>query len=183
MRWASSRCERPENSIRRFDGPVSIQCPGLTSAFASTPSRPGRRVSSVVVAVSTEIALFRDLSRREPGQRFGWDIFRDVRATCNPCVVSDLDRRFEAIVDAGPDVPPDLRPALRQPRLVREVRGDRARGDIRPLADLGVADVREVRHFRALSDAGVLHLDEGAGLGVRGEDGAGTKVTERPDED
>src|SRR6266480_7664473 len=106
--WASSGCERPAKSISRFDGPLSIQCSGLTSGFDSATSSPGRRVSSVV-ALSTEIALFRDLLRREPSERFRRDIFCYVRPACNPCIVPDLDRGLEAIVNAGPDVAADLR--------------------------------------------------------------------------
>ena len=49
---------------------------------------------------------------------------------------------------AGPDVAADRRAALRPAGLVREVGGDRAGADVRVLADLGVADVREVRHLR-----------------------------------
>src|SRR5947208_5327213 len=117
---ASSGCERPEKSISRFDGPVSIQCPGLTSGLVSATSSPGRRVSSVV-ALSTEIALFRDLLRWETGERFGRDIFCYVRPARNPCVVPDLDRGLEAIVNAGPDVAADLRLPLRPVGLMREV--------------------------------------------------------------
>src|SRR4051794_34980424 len=181
MRSASSGCERPANSMSRFDGPVSIQCSGLTSGLVSATSSPGSRVSSVV-PLSTQIALFRDLSRREAGERFGRYILRDVRPPCNPCVVSDLDGRLEPIVNARLDVAADGRSPFRLARLVREVRGDVAGGDIRVRADVGVADIREVGHFRALSDAGVLHLDEGAGLGLRGKDRAGAKVTEGSDE-
>src|SRR5690242_5724126 len=139
IRWASSGCERPENSMSRFDGPVSIQCSGLTSGLVSATSSPGRRVSSVV-ALSTEIALFRDLLRRESSERFGRDIFCYVRPARNPCVIPDLDRGLESIVNAGPDVAPDLRPALGPAGLVREVRGDVAGGDVRVLADFRVAD-------------------------------------------
>src|SRR5437764_3680810 len=122
MRCASSGCERPENSMSRFEGPVSIQCSGLTSGLVSATSSPGRRVSSVV-ALSTEIALFRDLLRWETGKRFGRDIFCYVRPARNPCIVPDLDRRLEAIVDAGPDVAADLRPPLRPAGLMGEVGG------------------------------------------------------------
>src|SRR5437588_2099456 len=168
IRCANSGCERPEKSISRFDGPVSIQCPGLTSDLVSATSRPGRRVSSVV-ALSTEIALFRNLLRWETSERFGRDIFCYVRPARNPCFVPDLDRGLEPIVDAGPDVPADLRPRLRPPRLVRVVGRDVARGDIRVLADLGVADVGEVRHLRASADLRVLDLDERARLRTRAE--------------
>src|SRR6266581_4707314 len=136
IRCASSGCERPANSISRFDGPVSIQCSGLTSGLASATSSPGRRVSSVV-ALSTEIALFRDLLRWESSERFGRDIFCYVRTACNPCVVPDLHRRLEPIVNAGVDVSPDLRPPLGAVGLVGEIGRDVPGGDVRVLADLG----------------------------------------------
>src|SRR6266550_1048837 len=169
---ASSGCERPAKSISRFDGPLSIQCSGLTSGFDSATSSPGRRVSSVV-ALSTEIALFRDLLRREPSERFGRDIFCYVCPARNPCVVPDLDRGFEAIVNAGPDVASDLRPALRATALMGKVRGDVAGGDVRVLADLGIADVGEVWDLRPRSDARGLDLDEGADLGALTDDAVG----------
>src|SRR2546427_11575120 len=109
--------------MSRLDGPRSIQCPGFSSGLVSATSSPGRRVSSVV-ALSTEIALFRDLFRRETSERFGRGIFCYVRTACNPCVVPDLHRRLEPIVNAGVDVPPDLRPSLGPAGLGRGIRGD-----------------------------------------------------------
>src|SRR5690349_22532563 len=157
IRWASSGCERPEKSINRFDGPFSIQCSGFSSGFVSATSRPGRRVSSVV-ALSTEIALFRYLLRRETSERFGRDIFCYVRTACNPCIVPDLHRRLEPIVNAGPDVPPDLRPALGTAGLVGEIRRDVAGSHIGPLTDLRIPDVREMRHLCAGAELRVLDL-------------------------
>src|SRR5690349_1166983 len=163
MRWASSGCERPAKRMSRFDGPASIQCSGFTSALDSATSSPGRRVSSVV-ALSTEIALFRDLLRWESSERFGRDIFCYVRPARNPCIVPDLDRGLEAIVNAGPDVAADLRPALGAAGLVREVGGDVAGGDVGVLPDLGVPDIGEMRNLRPGADFGVLDLDERPGL-------------------
>src|SRR5438034_10050914 len=97
--------------MSRFDGPVSIQCSGFTSGLDSATSSPGRRVSSVV-ALSTEIALFRDLLRREPSERFRWDIFSYVRPACNRCIVPDIDRSVEETVNAGPHLAADPRLAL-----------------------------------------------------------------------
>src|SRR5262245_27008731 len=180
IRCASSGWERPAKSMSRFDGPVSIQCSGLTSGFDSATSSPGRRVSSVV-ALSTEIALFRDLLRWEPSERFGRDIFCYVRPARNPCVVPDLDRGLEASVDAGPDVAPDLRPPLRAALLMREVRGDVACPHVRVLTDLGIADVGQVGDLRAGADVRVLDLDEGARLRAGGELRARPQVGERAD--
>src|SRR5215210_2388199 len=123
--------------MSRLDGPRSIQCSGFNSGFVSATSSPGRRVSSVV-ALSTEIALFRYLLRRKSSKRFGRDIFCYVRTACNPCIVPHLDGCFEPIVNTGPDVPADLGLAFRTARLVGEVRRDVPRGDIRVLSDLGI---------------------------------------------
>ena len=54
-----------------------------------------------------------------------------------------------------------------------------AGADVRARADVGVADVREVRHLRPFADMRVLDLHEGARLGARLERRAGAKVTER----
>src|SRR6266511_3947628 len=182
IRCASSGCERPEKSISRLDGPRSIQCSGLTSGLVSATSSPGRRVSSVV-ALSTEVALFRDLRRRESSERFGRDIFCYVRTTCNPCVVPDLDRCLETIVDAGPDVPTDLRPLFRSGGLMRIVGRDVAGCDIRVFADLRVADVGEVRHLGAGADLRILDLDEGPRLRARTELRTRSEIAERTDLD
>src|SRR6476661_7217274 len=128
--------------MSRLDGPRSIQCSGLTSALVSATSSPVRRGCSVV-AISTEIALFRDLLRWETSERFGRDIFCYVRTACNPSIVPDLHRRLEPIVNAGPDVPADLRPALGAAGLVGEIRRDVAGSHIGPLTDLRIPDVRE----------------------------------------
>ena len=58
---------------------------------------------------------------------------------------------------------------------------DRARADVGALADLGVADVGEVRHLGAVADLGVLGLDERADLAAGAQLGPGPQVGERPD--
>src|SRR5438034_7326715 len=174
---ARSGCERPEKSIKRFDGPRSIQCSSFSSGLVSATSSPGRRVSSVV-ALSTEIALFRDLLRRETSERFGRDIFCYVRTACNPCIVPDLHRRLEPIVNAGVDVPPDLRLPLGPVGLVGEIGRDVPGGDVGILPDLRIADVGEMWHLRPGADLGVLDLDERPSLGVGPEPRAGAEVTE-----
>src|SRR3954449_10130745 len=151
IREASARWERPENTISRFCGPRSSQwpVPGLVTV-SEAASRPGS-VSSVV-ALPGCIALLVLLARPGDPERICRDVLRYDRTRCNPCSVPDLDRRHEAIVDTGPDVATDRRPALRPAGLVREVRRDRACADVRVRADVRVADVREVGHFRAVSD-------------------------------
>src|SRR5581483_1081646 len=80
------------------------------------------------------------------------------------------------------DVPADRRLPLPPAADVRVVGGDVAGCDVRVLADLGVAEIREVRHLRTGADARVLHLHERARLRSRLENGAGAKVTERSHE-
>src|SRR5207302_5001365 len=62
-------------------------------------------------------------------------------------------------------------------------RSDRTCADVRPFADVGVADVRQMRHLRAFPDPGVLDLDERAGPRPGGEVGSGSEVAERADAD
>src|SRR5713226_9121938 len=117
----------------------------------SGESRPGRVSSGV--ALTGRIALLVFLARTGNPQRVRGDISCYHRSGCNPCSVPDLYRRHEAIVDTGPDVAADRRAALRLARLVREVGGDRAGADVCVVADLGVTDVRQVRHLGAVADA------------------------------
>ena len=56
---------------------------------------------------------------------------------------------------------------------------DRAGTDVRLFADLGVANVAEVRHLRPAADARVLGLDKRADLAVLAEVSTGTQVGER----
>src|SRR5437763_11670655 len=143
IRCASSGCERPANTISRFCGVRSSQWSGRASGAVSGAASPGRVSSAVVVTLSTEIALFRYLLLRETSERFGRDIFCYVRPARNPCIVPDLDRGLEAIVNAGPDVAADLCLALGTTGLMGEVRRDVPGCDVRALAHLGVADVGE----------------------------------------
>ena len=63
------------------------------------------------------------------------------------------------------------------------VGGDRGGAEVRALADVGVADVGEVRDLGARADVGVLDLDERADLRALAQDGAGAQVGERADAD
>src|SRR5215210_9055454 len=180
IRAASSGWERPEKTISLFCGPRSIQWLGFESACVGVTSRPGRDSSDV--GVPTDIPLLVLLAGTRNTERAGRDVLGYHRSGRDPCVVANLHRCHERILDTGPDVLADRRPALGQPRPVREVDGDVAGGDVGALVDVGVADVREVRHLRPGADARVLDLHEGARLGFRVEDGAGAKVTERADD-
>src|SRR5262249_29835412 len=152
---------------------------GFTSGSSAAGSKPGSRASSAV-ALPIDIPLLGLLARRKAGQRARRNVVGDDSARIDPRVVANLDRGDERIVDTGSDVAPDRGAAFGPIRLVREVRGDVAGSDVRVLADLGVADVRKVRHLRARADARLLDLDERAHLCPRLEDRAGANVTERP---
>src|SRR4029079_17040926 len=104
------------------------------------------------------------------------------RSPPKPSIVPNRDRSNKLIVDTGPDVLADRRFAFRATGLVRVVRGDVAGRDVRALADLGIADVGQVRHLRACADARVLDLAECPRLCSRLESGAGAKVTNRADD-
>src|SRR3954469_4694437 len=163
-----------------------MKWPGVTDGIASATSRPGRRSVSSVVALSTlpavDVAVLRHLTRCEACEGSGRHVVGDDRTGRNPCIVADLDGRHERIVNRPPDVAADRGLALRPPRLVRKVGGDRARADVRAGADLRVANVGKVWHLCALPDPRVLDLDECPRLRAGLEDGAGAKVTERPDQ-
>jgi hypothetical protein len=62
---------------------------------------------------------------------------------------------------------------------MRIVNGDPAGADVRLRADLGVADVGQVRHLCPFSDPRVLQFDERARLCSGFQHGSGAKVTER----
>src|SRR5689334_12729982 len=188
IRVESSGCERPEKTINRFCGPRSSQCPGSGLTWSVTASSPGSRVSSLVVAMFSWLStlvnppFLGDLPRREAGERSRRDVVRDDRSRPKPSIVANRDRSNKRIVDTGPDVPADRGLPLSPSRLVREVRGHVPGCDVGVLADLGITDVGEVRHLRPGADARLLDLHERARLRPRFENGAGAKVTERPDQ-
>src|SRR3954451_2205154 len=163
MRRASAGCERPENTISRFCGPRSIQWPAAGFVTASGDSSPGR--TSSVAALAGFISLLVLLARARDRKRVRGNVLRYHRSCSDPCTVSDRHGRDEAILDRGPDVAADRGPALGLARLVREVGGDRPGTHVRVLPDVGVPDVREVRHLCAIPDLRVLDLHEGARLG------------------
>src|SRR5215204_1271406 len=189
MSSARSGCERPDTSISRFDGPRSSQFCGFGVDCVAGASRPGSGATSVVVTGSVAlvgssggIAFLVLLPRAGDAERARRDVSRDDRSRANPSTFPNLDRGNEGIVDTGPDVPADRRPAFGLTGLVREVRGDVPRADVHALRDVSVADVGEMRHLGALAHARVLDLHECARLRARLENSAGAKVTERTNE-
>src|SRR5437588_6929616 len=135
MCFASSGCDRPANTMSRFHGPRSIQCPGPCSLTTWLPSSPGR-ATSVALTLSIPIVdppFLRLLPRGEPGERSRGDIIGDDRARCNPSIVANIDRSIERIVDTGPDVAADPRFRLRLARFVLEIGSDVPGRDVRVL--------------------------------------------------
>ncbi len=92
--------------------------------------------------------------------------------------VADAHRRHQHRVDADERPGADRRAVLRGAVVVG---GDRAGPDVRSRADVGVADVRQVRHLRPGADGGILDLDERARLGARLEHRSGPQIGERAD--
>src|SRR5690242_4233082 len=140
---ASAGFERPPTSISRFCGPRSIQ--GVRSVSVttggSTVSSPGSVASLILFPPFSDVPFLGDLALTRDREGFRGDVVRDDGARPNPSIVANLDRRNERIVDAGPDVAPDLRPALGLALLVGEVGHDVAGRDVRVRADFRVADV------------------------------------------
>ena len=154
-RCASSGCERPEKTISRFCGPRSMPVLGrrLASSRRRLEARQGELSRRRAFHASRRPTLpWSPGAAANPASEPGGTSSVMTDPGCNPSVVANLDRSNEVIVDAGPDVAADRRPPLRLARLVREVGGDVAGGDVRVLADLGVADVGEVRDLRAGAD-------------------------------
>src|SRR5579862_2510578 len=158
IRAARSGCERPAKTMSRFCGPRSIQWPGLGSSCGSFTSSPGR--ASSVVPVAGCIAFLVLLSRAGNRECVCRDVLCDHRSGGCPCTVSHLHGGDETILDPGPDVVADPGAAFRRAFPMRKVGGDRAGTDVRVRADVGVADVGEVRHLRPLPHARVLHLHD-----------------------
>ena len=111
-------------------------------------------------------------------QRSGRDVLAHGGAGAGRGAVTDRDRGDEHVVRAHAHVAADGGAVLVHPVVVRH---DRAGADVGALADLGVADVAEVGHLRALADHRVLRLDEAADLALRAEVRAGAQVGEGAD--
>src|SRR4051794_7792501 len=121
------------------------------------------------------IALDVPLPGAGHAQRLLGDVVRDDGAGRRVGAVADGDGRDEGRVDRRAHVVADGRAVLGAAVVVR---GDRRGAQIRVGADVGVPDVREVRHLRARADVRVLDLDVGAGLRLLAEEGARAEVRE-----
>src|SRR5690606_32292162 len=121
-----------------------------------------------------------DVALTGPRDRHGArrDVLDDHRARGRVGAVAHLHGRDDHVVAADPHVRADHAAVLVDAVVVHE---DRARADVGSLADLGVADVRQVRDLRPLAQVGVLGLDVGADLGLARQAGAGPQVREGAD--
>src|SRR5262245_42563408 len=159
MRNASSPCDRPAKTIKRFCGVSGMAWPVLTSLRTESASRPGSVCSIVLLSTASFLVLLTGTGDGERARRY---ILGDDRAGCNPCVVADRHRGDERIVDPGPDVAADRRPPFRPAGLVRVVDRDVPGGDVRVVPHVRVPEVGEVRDLGAFPDPRVLDLDERA---------------------
>ena len=122
--------------------------------------------------VSLDVSLLGPFDPQRPGR----DILGDHRAGPSVCVIADVYRGDEHRVRTDSRTFPDLRPVLAKAVVVD---GDRSGSDVGPGADLGVADVGQVRDLGPLPDLRALDLDEGARLGPLAQRRARAQVGER----
>ena len=112
------------------------------------------------------------------GERVGRNVLGDCRSRAHIRAATDADRRDELRIRANEH-------AVFQHGLVLVdavvVAGDRAGADVDVRANIGIADVRQVRGLRAFAEDGLFRLDEIADLHVSSEFGAGTQMRVRPD--
>jgi hypothetical protein len=101
------------------------------------------------------------------------DVLSDHRTGASVCVIADGHRGDQRGIDRDPRTFPDLRLVLVAAVVVGR---DRPGADVRTRPDLGVADVRQMGHLRALADGRLLDLDEAARLGAAGQPGLGAQV-------
>lgn len=106
------------------------------------------------------------------------DVAGDDRARRGHRVVSDLHRGHEHTIGPRLDARADAGRVLAEAVVVR---GDVAGADIRPLANVGVTNVREMGHLCPGPDARFLGLDECADLRALRKVRLGTQIGERPD--
>src|SRR5690606_20348027 len=122
----------------------------------------GRRTWSIVLDPSLEVPL-RSHAHRE---RSGRDVLAHDRTGTGLRTRPERDGRDHDGVRAGVHMVADDRAVLVDVVVVGR---DGARAEVDALADLGVADVRQVRHLAARADRRVLDLDEGSRLRAIGE--------------
>src|SRR3954465_8688159 len=135
-----------------------------------------RRLS---VGVAPPLGLVLDVRLAGAGgrERPRGDVVGDDRSGAGVRLVADRHRRDERRVDRRADVGADRRAVLVATVVIRR---DRRGAQVRAGPDVGVTDVAQVRHLRALADVRVLDLDERPRLGPLAQEGAGAEVGEWP---
>ena len=101
----------------------------------------------------------------------GRNILSDDRSRSRIRSIADSNRSDEHVVRARARVSAHLGAVLVDAVVVGR---NRAGANVGALADRGVADVREVRHFGPAAEGGVLHLDESAHFALVADDGTRT---------
>src|SRR6185369_15151811 len=108
--------------------------------------------------------LFYYLSSAPQRQRPSRNRIGDDAARAHVAVGADFDRSDQRRIAADKRARPDLGAML---QLAIVVTGNRTRADVRMVADLGVAQVREMLALRLSAEPGFFQLDEIADLGAR----------------
>src|SRR6266700_3651034 len=159
---ASSWLARPENSMRCLRPSVSTILGVTPLLTARLPD--SRCCRSIVVAGVVSVGappapgrptLDDALDGALDGERTGRDVLGDGRAGRRLRPIADGEGRNQHGIRSDDGTVPDDRAVLALPVVVDE---HRAGADVDVLADLGVADVGEVRHLAAAPDARLLDL-------------------------
>src|SRR5829696_9277319 len=170
---ASSLLARPANSIRCLR-PSASTCLGVTPLLTvASPSLPG-----LPLAAPGRPALDRPLVGAFDGEGVGRHVLGDRRSGGGLGPVPDRHGGYQHGIRSNEGAVTDGGAVLAGPVVVDE---HGAGADVHPGADVGVADVAEVRDLGPRADDRVLDLDEGAGLGARPQLAAGAQGGERAD--
>src|SRR5690242_3673517 len=132
---------------------------GLTFLAGLVSSRLALRAA---LGVALDV-LLTGAGHAEPARRH---VLGDHRSRRRVGIVADAHRSDQRRVDTGLDPVADRGPVL---AIAVVVGGDRAGPEVRTLADVGVADVAQMRHLAAGAHVGVLDLHERARLGARAQ--------------
>src|SRR5438477_8386708 len=127
---------------------------------------------------ASDPALLVRLRNTAEGESAGRDVLGDRRARRHVRPLADLDWRDELRVAADEHVLADRRAVL---LLAVVVAGDHPGADVGSRADVGVAEVGQVRRLGPPAQDGVLDLDERADVGVLLNLRAWPQTRERPD--
>src|SRR6266498_1345017 len=161
----SSRLALPENSIRCLR-PSASTILGVTPLLTvASPSLLGLLLPAAPPAPCGP-TLDRPLLGALDGKGVGRDVLGDRRTGGRLSPVTDRQGGNQHGIRSDEGAVADAGAVLLDPVVVHE---HGAGADVHPGADVGVADVGEVRHLGAGADAGLLHLHVGADLAAGGQ--------------